>query len=129
MNITAYYPVIFTKDIDSALKSYTEDLGFTKLHSFENDIHTFYVLELNGSRVDIFTSDNEIFKDASEGFFAMRVNVRDFDEGLNYYQEQGYKIVNGPVHIEFTDFAILTRGQKDSIFLYHHIRKEDRVSE
>ena len=35
MTITAYYPVIYVNDLDTALKQYTVDLGFEKRHSID----------------------------------------------------------------------------------------------
>ena len=128
MTVTSYYPMIFAKDLDAALKEYTEVLGFERKHTVENAILRYHVLDLNGNRVDIFTSENEAIKNSKEGFYGMRVNVREFDEGLDYYQQKCFKVIQGPMHGKDCDIATLINDAGDIIFLYHHIRKADKVT-
>jgi hypothetical protein len=105
------------------LHRFTEDLGFERKHTVNNDVLRLHVLELNGQRVDLFTSEHEGFKDVKEGIFAMRVNVREFDEALSYYLNLGYQMHYQPMHTESCDFVRLTNADGDCIFLFHHIRK------
>ena len=126
MDITACYPEIFVKDIDAALKRYTEELGFQRLHSIDDGFVKLHVLDLNGCRVDIFTSDDPNIRMEQEGFYAMRVNVRDFDEGVAYYEAQDYRITLGPASTPFMKLAVLEKETGERIFLFHHIRKQEQ---
>lgn len=126
MTVTSYYPMIFTKDLDAALKEYTEVLGFERKHTVENEILKYHVLDLNGNRVDIFTSENEAIKNSREGFYGMRVNAHEFEEGLEFYKQKGFKVINGPMYGRDCDIATLVNDAGSIVFLYHHIRKEER---
>lgn len=122
MKITAYYPVLFAKDLNAALKRY-EELGFQRLHTLDDGWVKLHVLKINGDRVDLFTSDLPELQ-MKDGFYAMRVNVREFEEGLAYYQEQGYKITMGPASAPSMQLAVLENDDEDRIFLFHHIKKQ-----
>lgn len=122
MEITAYYPEFFVQDIDAALKQYTEELGFKRLHTLDDGFVKLHVLEANGYRVDIFTSEHEQIRMNHDGFYAMRINVRDFEEGIAFYQEHGYKITLGPASTSFMKLAVMENETSDRIFLFHHIR-------
>ena len=123
MKITACYPEIFVKDIDAALKRYTQELGFKCLHTIDDGFVKLHVLELNGCRVDLFTSDDQGIRLAQDGFYAMRVNVDDFDEGVSYYQSHGYRITLGPASTPFMKLAVMEKETGERIFLFHHIKK------
>ena len=123
MEITACYPEIFVKDLDAALKRYTEELGFKRLHTVDDGFVKLHVLDLQGCRVDIFTSDDKDIRMEQDGFYAMRVNVRDFDEGIAYYRAQGYRITLGPASTPFMKLAVLEKETGERIFLFHHIRE------
>lgn len=78
MTITAYYPVIYVNDMDAALKQYIEDLGFKKRHVVDSGFFKEVVLVNGNYRVDLVTTTREEYK-RPEGYYAMRVNVREFD--------------------------------------------------
>ena len=121
MKITAYYPLLFAKDLDATLKQYKK-LGFRCLHSLDDGYVKLHILEINGNRIDIFTSDRPELQ-VKDGFYAMHVNVREFEEGLAFYQEQGYRIVMGPASAPSMHLAVLANDDEDRIFLFQHIRK------
>lgn len=123
MTITAYFPVIFCDDLEASLKKY-EAMGFERLHTTENFAMKSYVLEINGNRIEIFHSDMDMFK-MDEGYYGMRVNVREFDEGLAYYENEGYKMIMGPFENDYAKVAILEDDKKRHIFLYYHKRKSE----
>ena len=125
MTITAFYPILYAKDADAALKRYTEELGFVHKHTVNLGYLKSYILEHDGYHVDIATTEREAFQ-MPDGYYAMRVNVREFDEALAYYQALGYHTVMPPVHTESADLVLLVNQDSDRIFLYHHIRKEER---
>ncbi len=125
MTITAYYPIIYVNDMDAALKQYTEELGFEKKHVIEEPYVKEVVLVNGDYRIDLMTALVDVFK-AREGFYAMRVNVREFDEALQYYKGLGYQPAYEPVRTPHCDLVALEKEGADRIFLFHHIRKEDR---
>lgn len=123
MTITAYYPVFFAKDLDEALKRY-EALGFQRLHTQDNYAIKTHVLEINENRIDVFSSKSDALQ-AEDGFYSMRVNVREFDEGLAYYRGLGYEILMGPFDSPSAKLAILADGKGNRVFLFQHHRKEE----
>ena len=125
MTITAYYPIIYVNDMDAALKQYTEELGFEKKHAIEIQFLKEVVLANGNYRIDLLTALEDGFK-AREGFYAMRVNVREFDEALQYYKGLGYQPAYEPVRTPHCDLVALEKEGADRIFLFHHIRKEER---
>ena len=125
MTITAYYPVIYVNDLDKALKQYTEDLGFEKRHSIDIGFLKEIVLANGSYRVDLVTTSLDEFRQP-DGYYAMRVNVREFDEALSYYQSHGYKQMRDVFRGEGCCHTVLENGAGDRIFLFHHIRREDR---
>ncbi len=126
MTITAYYPIIYVNDMDAALKQYTEELGFEKKHAIEIQFLKEVVLANGNYRIDLLTALEDGFK-AREGFYAMRVNVREFDEALQYYEGLGYKPAFEPFHGTVSDHVVLEKEGADRIFLFHHIRKDENT--
>ena len=126
MEITAFYPVIQCKDLEAALKAY-EAMGFERKHTIENFALKTHVLELNGNRVDIFSfkTEMEMF-DMSDGFYCMRVNVRDFEKGVEFCEARGYKLLMDPFENDFMRGGILGDKEGRKIFLYNHFREEER---
>lgn len=85
MKITSYYPQFVTDDFEKALKEYTEALGFEVRHKQEVEGFKLYVLKHPcGHKVDLIEC-----ADYEPGFFAMRMNVDNLEEAIDYY------IVNG----------------------------------
>ena len=125
MTVTAYYPVIYVNDLEKSLKQYTEDLGFEKRHSVDIGFLKEIVLANGNYRIDLVTTSLDEFKHP-DGYYAMRVNVREFDEALNYYESKGYKQMRETVHGVACCHTVLENTDGDRIFLFHHIRKEDR---
>ena len=82
MKITAFFPVILVRDLEAGLKEY-EAMGFERKHTTENFAMKSHVLELNGNRVEIFTSQMDMFN-MPDGYYGMRINVRDFEEGVDF---------------------------------------------
>ena len=127
MKITAYYPVLFANDLNAAMQQY-EKLGFKHLHTLDDGWVKLHILEINGDRIDIFTSELPELQ-MKDGFYAMRVNVREFEEGLAFYQEQGYKILMGPASAPSMQLAVLANDDGNRIFLFHHIKKQPYMSD
>lgn len=94
MTVTAYYPEVYVNDLEGALEEFKQ-IGFKHLETVENDIMKMYILEVNGNRLAFYTSHIPECQ-INEGIYGMRIDVTDFDEGLKYYENQGYKPVHGP---------------------------------
>jgi hypothetical protein len=81
---------------------------------------------VNGNyHVDLASTNRNVFN-RPEGFYAMRVNVREFDEALKYYEALGYKQLRENVHGATCCHTVLENAEGDRIFLFHHIRKEEK---
>ena len=124
MKVTAFFPVILYKDLDEGLKEY-EAMGFERKHSYENFAMRSHVMEINGNRVEIFTSHLDMFN-MPDGYYGMRINVRDFEEAVEYLGTKGYKLFMGPFDNEYSRVGILGDNEGRKIFLYRHYRKEER---
>ena len=122
MTITGYNPVFYANDLEATLRWY-EEQGFERKHAFEAGEMKYHVLEINKCRVDVFS--NRLHQ-TEDGYFGMRVNVRDFEEGLAYYQSCGYdQVVMEPVHTPSSVHVCLMNQKGDRILLFHHIRNHD----
>ena len=88
MKVTSYYPVFYTENLEEEARRYTEDLGFSVVHRIDVEGLEYYVLDNNGSRIDLIHSTLPHVS-FDKGFYGMRVNVDDFDEGYEYFKSQG----------------------------------------
>ncbi len=89
MTVTSYFPEIFVKDIDKAAESYVNDLGFTVRHRHINGESKYYTLKNEyGDRIALVSFPDDTIP---EGFYAMRMNVRDINEGVEYFLVKGYR--------------------------------------
>ena len=121
MTITGCYPVFYANDLDKTLAWY-EEQGFRSIHAFEAGSMKYRVLEINGCRLDVFSN---VLHQTEDGFFGMRVNVREFEEGMAYYQGCGYdQVVMEPVHTPSSVHVCLMNKKGDRILLFYHIRKQ-----
>ena len=121
MTITSFYPIFCYKDTDAAIKRY-EEIGFKVIHKFENGHLKHYVLEVGNDCLDIMYDGNIPVED---GYFGMRVNVRDFEEGMEYFKKCGYnKVLMEPVSGNNSIHVGLTNKKGERILLYYHIRNE-----
>jgi len=123
MKITDYYPIFYAEDLEKEIRRFTEDLGFEVIHRPKIEYLDYAVLE-NGKkrRIDLvcshFPADN--FK---EGYLGMRVNTDNYDEGLAYFEKQGYSVF-GTVHeTDSSVTVLLTKGDGSYIVLFNHKRK------
>ena len=89
MKVTSYYPEIFAKDIDKAVDSYVNDLGFTVKHRQTNGDSRYIILKNEyGDRVALVSFPDDSIPD---GIYAMRMNVRDINECIEYFLVRGYR--------------------------------------
>ena len=123
MKITDYYPIFYAEDLEKEIRRFTEDLGFEVKHRPEIEYLEYAVLENEKKRrIDLvcshFPADN--FK---EGFLGMRANVDNYDEGLAYFENQGYSLFGTAHETDSSVTALLTKGDGSYIVLFNHKRK------
>ncbi len=113
MKVTSYFPEIFVRDIDKAVASYVNDLGFTVKHRHENGESKYIILKNEfGDRVALITFPDDSIP---EGVYAMRMNVRDINKCIEYFLVRGYR-----------NPGSVRRGGKQDI--HGHARYETMVS-
>lgn len=122
MKITAFYPTIATNNTEKVIKD-MEKLGFRIIHRrfdlFEKG-DTEYVLETeNGQRMDVVSCP-----EIEENFYAIRVNVDDFDEAMKIYAEEGYTVFKGPSILPDSKNVTLFAPDKLPVLLMQHIKKD-----
>ena len=125
MIVTSFYPVFYTDDIEGEIKKFTEDLGFQLKHRPPIEFLDYAVLEnANGNKLDLvcsrFPADN-----FQNGFLGMRANVNDFDEGVSYFESQGYSLFGESHETSSSITALLTKDSKEYIILFHHKNIEE----
>lgn len=123
MKITDYYPIFYAEDLEKETRRFTEELGFKVKHRPKIEYLDYAVLENEKKRrIDLvcshFPADN--FK---EGYLGMRVNVDNYDEGLAYFEKQGYSVFGTAHETDSSVTALLTKGDGSYIVLFHHKRK------
>lgn len=93
MKITAFNPLIVTKDSKSAVELF-EELGFEKRHTKtginDKDITNFDLKDENGFRVDVAQVDN-----MPQDLTAIRMTVDNFDEAYEFLISRGFKNSQG----------------------------------
>ena len=122
MKITSFYPVFFAEDLEAAVKRFTEDLGFSVIHRTQVKDLEYYVLDNNGNRIDLVHTGLP-FTPFPSGFYGMRVNTDNFDEGLEYFTGQGMKQQGETRESESSKSAVLIGRDGMRVVLFHHIRK------
>ena len=114
MKITDYYPIFYTEDVEAEARRYADK------HRPEIEYLDYAVLEnANKRRIDLVRSffPADSFK---EGYLGMRANVDDFDEGLAYFEKQGYSLFGTKHETDSSVTALLTKNGSDFIVLFHH---------
>ena len=123
MKISDYYPVVYVTDLEKEIRRYTEELGFEVKHRPEIEYLEYAVLENEKKRrIDLVCSHfpSDSFK---EGYLGMRANVDNYDEGLAYFEKQGYSLFGTAHESESSITALLKKDDGSYIVLYHHKTK------
>ena len=120
MKITDYYPIFYTENFETEIKKFTDNLGFTVIHQPQIEFLDYAVLENeNKRRVDIVRSHfpGDSFK---EGYLGMRVNLDNFEEGVSFFEGQGYTIFGDVHETDASVVALLTKGDDTYLVLFQH---------
>lgn len=123
MKVSDFYPIFYAEDLEAETKRFTEDLGFTVRHRPEIEFLDYVVLENEKNRrIDLVRSyfPADSFK---EGYLGMRVNVDNFDEGVAYFEAQGYYIFGTAHDTDSSVTALMTKGDGTYLVIFHHKRK------
>lgn len=120
MRVSDYYPVIYATDFEGEIKRLTEDLGYEIKHRPNIEMLDYAILENDKNRrIDVvrsyFPADS-----FSEGFLGMRANVDNFDEGVTYFEKQGYSLFGEAHETESSITGLLRKGENDYIVVFHH---------
>ena len=123
MKVTSYYPVFYTEDLETEAKRYTDDLGFSIVHDVEVKGTRYLILDNNGNRIDLINMvlPNKSF---STGFYGMRANVDNFEEGMEYFTKQGLKQEGAIREDKSSKVAVLVGRDGMRVVLFHHIKRE-----
>ena len=119
MKVTSYYPVFYTENLEEEAKRYTEDLGFSIVHRIEVRDLEYYILDNGGNRIDLIHSTLP-YAPFDTGFYGMRVNVDDFEEGLAYFKNLGM-VQEGDIKEDDSRItAVLVGKDGMRVILFHH---------
>ena len=89
MVITSFYSVFATKHAEEFSKMLGAEEGLKICHQFANDDFEYYVMKDScGNTTDLIDFKK---KEVKSGFFAIRINVTDFDAMQNALLQVGYK--------------------------------------
>lgn len=92
MKITAFNPLILTKDAEATVKL-MEELGFERQHTksgINGHVTSYDLKDANGFRVDVAQTEA-----LPQDMTAIRINVRDFDEAYEFLTARGFKNAQG----------------------------------
>ena len=96
-------------------------MGFELLHQPKTGKFELYVLGVgDGTRINLLHSDDPDFYNGEDGFIGMRVNVDDFDEGIAYFEGQGYEKVTHVSETESFKAILLTKSGRDNVSVFYH---------
>ena len=128
MKITAFNPLILTKDAEAAIATY-EALGFERRHTksgIEGNV-TSVTMRYTGDDGKVFNID-VTEAPVPQDVTTIRMSVRGFDEAYQMLEERGFKNAQGD-KITQTGTSKATMMVSPSgipISLTEHIRKEDK---
>ena len=120
MKVSDYYPIFYAEDLEAETKRFTDDLGFSVKHKPQIEYLDYVVLEnKNKRRVDLVCSHfpADSFND---GFLGMRANVDNFDEGVSYFEAQGFAVFGKAHETESSVTALMTNGDGSYLVVFHH---------
>lgn len=125
MNITAFNPLIITRDAESVVQRF-EELGF-KRHHRKDGIGEFAFTDIrmkdaNGFYLDIVQTDALPLK---QDWTAVRVNVDDFFKAYSILLSRGFRnvYVDRMAETGSSRSALMIAPSGFSIYLVQHIRK------
>lgn len=127
MKITAFNPLILTKDAEATIAVY-EALGFERRHTksgIEGNV-TSVTMRYTGEDGKVFNVD-VTEAPVPQDITTIRMSVRDFDEAYTLLEERGFKNTQGDKITETgtSKATMMVSPSGVPISLTQHIRKED----
>ena len=126
MKITAFNPLIVTRDAESAARLF-EELGFERRHhghavnSDGREVGGIRMKDANGFYVDVAQNDA-----VPQDMTLIRINVDDFDEAYAFLLSKGFVNPKGDtVDTKSNKNAMLVAPSGFAIHLCHHIKNHD----
>ncbi len=119
MKISSCIPEYVTPNAKISIGIY-ESLGYEVKH---HPNRWEYILEASDGNRMVLIENKELYKKAGNTFYGLRVNVDNIEEGVKYYEDQGFKKESFTFN---TESAKLTRLVKDDIIinLVEHIKRD-----
>lgn len=127
MKITAFNPLILTKDAEATIAVY-EALGFERRHTksgIEGNV-TSVTMRYTGEDGKVFNVD-VTEAPVPQDITTIRMSVRDFDEAYKLLEERGFRNTQGDKITETgtSKATMMVSPSGVPISLTQHIRKED----
>ena len=129
MEITSFYPMIISEDIEATKATY-EALGFKVAHVITDplfdykDQNQFVVMKNeNGLRVGIYT-DSEV-TNTKERPGNTWMNVRDFDAACATLKEHGFTVASEVYDLEYLKIVAMIAPEGNALAVVYHKREHD----
>ena len=119
MKVTSYYPVFYAEDLEAEAKRYIDELGFCVVHRIQVKGMEYYVLDNGGNRIDLIHSTLP-YATFQTGFYGMRVNVDNFDEGYEYFKNLGMVQQGDIAETDSNKSVVLIGHDGMRTILFHH---------
>ena len=121
MKIKSLNPLIVTSTPEKMLPLYVKTMGFKITHNLEFPKVNLLVLEKGKERVDIVVdADPKKKKLFPVEYYAIRINVDDFDESYNALIKAGCKVFLKTVELKTSRFCLLKQPNGLLIGLMKH---------
>ena len=123
MQITAFNPLILSKQADETIKLF-EDLGFERAHTksgIEGHVTSVDLKYGEKFRVDVATVDK-----FPQDLTVIRMNVRDFDEAYQFLLSKGFKPARedgSTTHTDSSEDTLMFSPSGFAICISEHVRK------
>jgi len=120
MKISSCYPLYAANDFSRFMDYMTIQQGYKILHRNAFGAHKLFTIESeSGYRMDV-----AYLYGATEGIYATRINVDDFQEALDTFTSQGYKVEEPLYENPEMRLVFLTKEGTGRICLVEHIHAD-----
>jgi len=118
MIITSLYSVFVTNQMDELLRRFEKTGSLRIKHHFETAAFDYYVMNDScGNASDFIQFKNE---DQGEHFYALRMNVNDFDKMADMLISKGYVLKGQIQENEHNRHAIFLSTTEPNVILFQH---------
>jgi len=118
MIITSLYSVFVTNQMDELLSRFEKTGSLRIKHHFETDAFDYYVMnDSSGNASDFIQFKND---DQGERFYALRMNVNDFDRMQEILLSKGYALKGEIQETEHNRHAVFISATEPNVILFQH---------